>query len=336
MVAEPRKDAPSRKRDCWRQRPAIIAAGPLVVPGRSPGERDSDPPRRRDQGLLRPRRRAGPLPVDPARLRLRPARPQRRGQDHHPAHDHEHPGPRLGARSRSSARPADQAARDRIGYMPEERGLYPRMVRRGAARCSSPSSRACRARKRRAGCRAWLERLGLADWRKRKLNELSKGMQQKAQFIATVLHEPEVLILDEPHERPRPRRRRPHARRARSSCAARARRSCSRATRWRRSSGSATRSRSSTAGEKVLEGAVSEVKSRHGKNTLVLAYEGDGAFLAGAARRAQGQRLRPLRRGADGGRAPTRRRSCARRPRGCASAASRWSSRACTTSSWSG
>ena len=94
-------------------------------------------------------------------------------------------------------KPADHAARDRIGYMPEERGLYPRMVLEEqlvfmAAIKGVPEKEA----KRRLG--PWLERLSLADWRKRKTNELSKCMQQKAQFVATVLHEPELLIVDEP------------------------------------------------------------------------------------------------------------------------------------------
>jgi ABC-2 type transport system ATP-binding protein len=94
-------------------------------------------------------------------------------------------------------RPADHAARDRIGYMPEERGLYPRMVLEEqlvfmAAIKGVPAKQALK----RLG--PWLERLSLGDWRRRKTNELSKGMQQKAQFIATVLHQPEVLILDEP------------------------------------------------------------------------------------------------------------------------------------------
>jgi ABC-2 type transport system ATP-binding protein len=50
----------------------------------------------------------------------------------------------------------------------------------------------------RAEALAWLERLGLADWRLRKVDDLSKGMQQKVQFIATVLHRPNLVILDEP------------------------------------------------------------------------------------------------------------------------------------------
>ena len=95
-------------------------------------------------------------------------------------------------------RPADHAARDRIGYMPEERGLYPRMVleEQLVFMAEIKGVRPRRRPQRRLG--PWLERLGLAEWRKRKTNELSKGMQQKAQFIATVLHEPDVLILDEP------------------------------------------------------------------------------------------------------------------------------------------
>src|SRR6266700_232884 len=53
-----------------------------------------------------------------------------------------------------------------------------------------------RAARQRAG--EWLERLGLAEWRLRRIDELSKGMQQKVQFISTILHEPELVILDEP------------------------------------------------------------------------------------------------------------------------------------------
>jgi ABC-2 type transport system ATP-binding protein len=93
--------------------------------------------------------------------------------------------------------PADHAARDRIGYMPEERGLYPRMVlEEQLVFLAAIKGVARREAERRLG--PWLERLGLAEWRKRKTNELSKGMQQKAQFVATVLHEPEILIMDEP------------------------------------------------------------------------------------------------------------------------------------------
>ncbi len=85
----------------------------------------------------------------------------------------------------------------RIGYLPEERGLYPKMrvldVLVFLAEAKGVSRRIARGR-----ALEWLERLGLADWRLRKVSELSKGMQQKVQFISTVLHDPDLVILDEP------------------------------------------------------------------------------------------------------------------------------------------
>src|SRR2546425_10950442 len=60
--------------------------------------------------------------------------------------------------------------------------------------------------RRRARARAalWLERLGLEAWRLRRVDELSKGMQQKVQFVSTIPHEPEPLVLDEPFAGPDP------------------------------------------------------------------------------------------------------------------------------------
>src|SRR5712692_2035448 len=85
----------------------------------------------------------------------------------------------------------------RIGYLPEERGLYPKMrvidVVVFLAEMKGVERRPARAR-----ALEWLERLGLSDWQLRRINELSKGMQQKVQFIATLLHEPDLLVLDEP------------------------------------------------------------------------------------------------------------------------------------------
>src|SRR5205809_3048080 len=85
----------------------------------------------------------------------------------------------------------------RIGCLPEERGLYPRMrvldVLVFLAEAKGVSRRSARAK-----AIEWLEKLGLSDWRMRKVSDLSKGMQQKAQFISTVLHDPELIILDEP------------------------------------------------------------------------------------------------------------------------------------------
>lgn len=84
-----------------------------------------------------------------------------------------------------------------IGYMPEERGLYKKMrVGEQAiffARLKGMSQRDAEAR-----LKGWFERLELADWWNRKVEDLSKGMAQKVQFISTVVHEPKLLIFDEP------------------------------------------------------------------------------------------------------------------------------------------
>lgn len=93
--------------------------------------------------------------------------------------------------------PVDDDRRRLIGYLPEERGLYRKMkvlehlVYLGTIRGVSPGE----ARKRAA---AWLERLELASWTGHKVEDLSKGMQQKLQLIGTLLHRPRLLILDEP------------------------------------------------------------------------------------------------------------------------------------------
>ena len=84
----------------------------------------------------------------------------------------------------------------RIGYLPEERGLYPKMrvldVLLFLAELKGVDRRVARTK-----ALDWLARLGLSDWRMRKVNELSKGMQQKVQFISTILHEPDLLVMDE-------------------------------------------------------------------------------------------------------------------------------------------
>jgi ABC-2 type transport system ATP-binding protein len=85
----------------------------------------------------------------------------------------------------------------RIGYLPEERGLYKKMKVVDLLIFLAEIKGVPRARAR-AGALEWLERLGLSEWALRKADDLSKGMQQKVQFIATILHGPELLILDEP------------------------------------------------------------------------------------------------------------------------------------------
>ena len=93
--------------------------------------------------------------------------------------------------------PFSEKSKERIGYLPEERGLYRKMkvldhlVFLGAIKGLPSQAAAARARR-------WLERVELADWADKPVEALSKGMQQKVQFVSTILHEPRLVILDEP------------------------------------------------------------------------------------------------------------------------------------------
>jgi ABC-2 type transport system ATP-binding protein len=94
-------------------------------------------------------------------------------------------------------RPITGEPQDRIGYLPEERGLYKKMrigdQLKFFAELKNVSGK--EVDKRIDG---WLARLKLTEWKNKKAVELSKGMQQKAQFITAILHDPDLLILDEP------------------------------------------------------------------------------------------------------------------------------------------
>jgi ABC-2 type transport system ATP-binding protein len=91
--------------------------------------------------------------------------------------------------------PLSPSTTDRIGYMPEERGLYRRMkVRELLQFFGSLKSE----NNVRAKVDQWLERLDLTAWANKQVETLSKGMAQKVQFIATVVSEPELVLLDEP------------------------------------------------------------------------------------------------------------------------------------------
>ena len=91
----------------------------------------------------------------------------------------------------------DHARRARVGYLPEERGVYRKMRCLDLIVFLAEIRGVPRGEGRRRGLE-WLERLGLPDVAEKKVEELSKGMQQKIQFIGTVIHEPDLLILDEP------------------------------------------------------------------------------------------------------------------------------------------
>jgi ABC-2 type transport system ATP-binding protein len=94
-------------------------------------------------------------------------------------------------------RQIDSAAQNRIGYLPEERGLYRRMRIVDQLRFFAEIKNV-RGKQVDAKIDEWLARVKLSEWKNKKSMDLSKGMQQKIQFIMSVIHDPDLLILDEP------------------------------------------------------------------------------------------------------------------------------------------
>jgi len=86
---------------------------------------------------------------------------------------------------------------DRIGYLPEERGLYKRMKVVDQLKFFAQLKNV-NGKEVERQIDEWLDRLKISEWKQKKAMELSKGMQQKVQFIACILHQPDLIILDEP------------------------------------------------------------------------------------------------------------------------------------------
>ena len=169
------------------------------------------------------------------------------------------------------------AFRDRIGYLPEERGLYKQMklVELLLFLAEIKGKRAAEARPR---VDYWLERFELTDKRAAKVEELSKGNQQKVQLIATLLPDPDLIILDEPQSGLDPvnmvvvrnllRDLRQEGKTILLST---------------HMMGEAERMADEIVlihrGKVVLEGSLDEVRSSGGRNTLHIDFDGDGSFL---------------------------------------------------------
>jgi ABC-2 type transport system ATP-binding protein len=93
--------------------------------------------------------------------------------------------------------PMSSQLQDRIGYLPEERGLY-RKMKIGEQLRFFAELKDVRGKDADERINKWLAKLQLTDWKNKKAKDLSKGMQQKVQFITAVIHDPDLLILDEP------------------------------------------------------------------------------------------------------------------------------------------
>jgi len=167
------------------------------------------------------------------------------------------------------------AASDRVGYLPEERGLYKQMKVRDVLRFYAELKGM-----RRSGPAIddWLSRLDLQSWANKRVEALSKGMSQKVQFIATVIHRPELVLLDEPFSGLDP----VNAEVLRDA-----------ALELRRQGATVIFSTHDMAmaeklcdfifmiyqGRKVLDGTLQEIRQKYGSDTLRLRLEGNGAAL---------------------------------------------------------
>ena len=170
-----------------------------------------------------------------------------------------------------------EADKDRIGYMPEERGLYKKVAVEEllvylAELKGNPASKSLK------DMDAYLKRFGLMEWKKNMTDDLSKGMSQKIQFISTILHDPDIIILDEPFSGLDPvsadqmsgmiaeLRDRGKTIIFSTHIMDHAERICNKICIMKK-------------GEVKTAGTISEVKSRHGRNTVVIDFEGSAAFI---------------------------------------------------------
>jgi ABC-2 type transport system ATP-binding protein len=173
--------------------------------------------------------------------------------------------------------PLTDASQDLIGYLPEERGLYARMKLRevlvflaALKGLSEPEAR------RRVD--EWLERFELTSWASNKVIDLSKGMQQKVQFIVAVIHEPPVLVLDEPFTGLDP----VNAALVKDIMLDLSRKGATIILSTHRMEQVEMMCHSIcliNKGESILEGELAAIKRSYGKNTVRLEYSGDGDFL---------------------------------------------------------
>lgn len=173
--------------------------------------------------------------------------------------------------------PMGNNTKDRIGYLPEERGLYPKMKVIEMLEFQGSIKNLSLGESRKRGT-AWLDRMDLGKWKTKKVEDLSKGMQQKVQFISAVMTEPQVLILDEPFSGMDPVNQEIF-----KDLILELNRSGSTIVFSTHVMDSAERLCRQIAlidhGRPVLDGSLASIKETFGTNTIQMAFSGDGSFL---------------------------------------------------------
>jgi ABC-2 type transport system ATP-binding protein len=166
---------------------------------------------------------------------------------------------------------------DRVGYLPEERGVYRKMKVREALEFFA-ELKGLKKNEHKKRIDGWTERFGMADVQAKKMEELSKGNQQKIQFLTAVLHEPDLIILDEPFMGLDPvnaelikevileQKKRGAAVVFSTHIMESAEKLCDAICLINK-------------GRKVLDGEVKQVKRNFGRNSVILAYDGKADFL---------------------------------------------------------
>ena len=164
-----------------------------------------------------------------------------------------------------------------IGYMPEERGLYKKM-KVGEQLMYLTQLKGMGAKEAKQAIKYWLERFEAGDWLKKEVGELSKGMSQKIQFIATIAHDPDIYIFDEPFSGLDPINSE-MLKEIIIELKGKGKTILFSTHRMEQVEQMCDDICLFNKGQAVLQGGLREVKASFGKNTVNLEFEGDGSFL---------------------------------------------------------
>ena len=172
---------------------------------------------------------------------------------------------------------ASEKTQAMIGYMPEERGLYKKM-KVGEQLMYLAQLKGLSAQQAKKSIRYWLEKFEATDWIQKEVGELSKGMQQKIQFISTISHDPEIYIFDEPFSGLDPINSEllksvilelRDAGKTVLFCTHRmeqVEQMCDFICLYNK-------------GKKILDGSLTDIKQRFGTNTILMEFDGDSSFI---------------------------------------------------------